>query len=224
MVEPTAAGRRDPASAPVLGPSGGSLVHNWFTAAPRRRSQRPALGQVFNTWPRPFQSLSRAAWQAVPAGAYTERVGKVEPHPDRQLYAEQCAWATRRFVDHLPPGDPLRASLLTAAEASEARWAMVLDQHQDGSTTIRHPPDGPTIKYDPLERLYRVPYDDPPRVVVAQAGGHEPDERLDAASVYIGGESVASMIGGDPDSGCAEGPANRAWPPPRVVESYETQR
>jgi hypothetical protein len=46
---------------------------------------------------------------------------------------------------------------------------MVIDQLGDGRTVIRHPPTGPTIRYGPLERLYRVPWDDPPRVVVASS-------------------------------------------------------
>ena len=51
------------------------------------------------------------------------------------------------------------------------------------------------MRYVPLERLYRVPFDDPPRVVVAQAGDRrEGAERLDAGSVYIGGRSVTSLM------------------------------
>ena len=118
----------------------------------------------------------------------------MEPNPDRRLYAEQVAWAAARFVEHLPDGDPLRASLLADADPADTDWAIL---GRPARRLDHHPPPGggPTVRYVPLERLYRVPFDDPPRVVVAQAGDRrEGAERLDAGSVYIGGRSVTSLM------------------------------
>ena len=44
------------------------------------------------------------------------------------------------------------------------------------------PSTGPTIRSEPLERLYQVPFGDPP-VVVAEQGDTTSVEQLDAASV-----------------------------------------
>jgi hypothetical protein len=118
----------------------------------------------------------------------------MDDSPDRQVYAEQAVRAAELMVVHLPANDPLRACLVAGVDPADSAWGMVIDQLGDGRTVIRHPPTGPTIRYGPLERLYRVLWDDPPRVVVAQLGDTEAETRYDAASVYIEGQGVAAVI------------------------------
>jgi hypothetical protein len=141
-------------------------------------------GQVF---PEPVFDTTGLGWQTP----------RMEDSPDRQAYAEQAVRAAQLMVTHLPANDPLRACLIAGVDPADSSWALLVDEHEDGSTTIRHPETGPTIRYTPLERLYQVPWDDPPRVVVAQLGDTEADTRYDAASVYISGQGVATVI--DPE-------------------------
>jgi hypothetical protein len=86
------------------------------------------------------------------------------------------------MVEHLPANDPLRACLVAGVDPTDSSWALLVDEDADGRTTIRHPATGPTIRCGPLERLYQVPWDDPPRVVVAQLGDLDTADRFDAAS------------------------------------------
>jgi hypothetical protein len=122
----------------------------------------------------------------------------VDDAPDRQVYAEQAVRAAELMVIHLPANDPLRACLVDGIDPADSSWAMLVDQLDDGTTLVRHPETGPTIRYGPLERLYQVPSDDPPRVVVAQLGDTEAETRYDAASVYIEGRGVVTVIDPEP--------------------------
>ena len=101
----------------------------------------------------------------------------MDDSPDRQAYAEQAIQAARLMVEHLPRNDPLRACLVEGVDPATSSRALLVDEHEDGRTTIRHPATGPTIRYGPLERLFQVPWIDPPRVVVAQLGDTEADRR-----------------------------------------------
>ena len=118
----------------------------------------------------------------------------MEESPDRPAYAEQATTRARLMVEHLAADDPLRACLVEGVDQADSSWALLVDEHEDGAVTIRHPETGPTIRYGPLERLYQVPWDDPPRVVVGQLGDTEAETRYDAAAVYVRGEGVAAVI------------------------------